>query len=250
MKPRKSMLEAWDICPRLYEQQWIKKRPQVNGVEMQYGRDFHSRAVEFFKEVDYEKLITCVRAPTAFWLFKPFVPSKGVVAEWVANFLWWEANEWIRLLRQLGPQEAMFFWKPLALEWFYEDNDGEYHVDRIDRLPNVRSLINIEYKTSKWFFKAKLRRELTWYNLGINRSKRFEWPCDFIGYFNPQLIKSFSERVPKWQEHRVQKFVTAFLLANSRGHFPCEVSRFCRYCSYILDCPCWQKNDKEVRNIA
>ena len=245
---RKSKWNMWLICPRFYEQRWLLNLPRKNGVEAQYGRDFHKRAKEFFDEVDIKILPYCATAQKAFLgPFTNFQPSRGVIAEWMKNFLWWEANEWVRLFNQMDAETALFYWQPLATEWHYESNGEEYHVDRIDRLPFKQQLINIEYKTSKWMMKSKLRLELTWYNMGVDYSKKFDLPCTYIGYFNPQLDVAWSEPVKRYMIERVDKLVKDFRLAHKHNQFPCDKSNFCRYCDYFESCPCWQ-NELEVKS--
>lgn len=239
VKVRKSKWSLWLICPRLYEQRFLKNRPMRNSVEMQYGRDFHSRAKEFFDEIDTGTLIHCNNAVHAFNLFKFFIPRRSsVIREWMRHFLWWEAKQWEKLFGDFG-KEAITYWKPLATELHIEVDGSTYHVDRIDRLP-IGSLINIEYKTSKVLMKSKLRLELTWYNIGVNLSKKFNLPCKYIGYYNPQLDKFFSEPVKGYVKEDLKRLIEHFHLAHKENLFPCDKSDFCRYCSYLDDCPCWQ----------
>jgi len=243
---RKSKLMMWAICPRFYEQRWLLNRPLINGVEMQFGRAFHKLAKNFFDEVDVERLMGCGTKESVFTILRGFLPEKNaILREWMWNFLQWEAGEWVRLAFMVGPDAAIIYWKPIATELELDLGDSTYTIDRIDRLPVCKALMNIEYKTGKWFMESKMRDELTFYNMGINRSGKFDWPCNYIGYYNPQLNKSWSEEVKYSTVRRVRKWVGDFRQAHEDNYFPCRASRFCRYCSYILDCPCWQ-NHREV----
>jgi len=248
MKIRKSKWTMYLICPRMYKCRWLLNLPMVNGVEMQYGRDFHRRAKEFFDEVDTKTLIHCDKAIHAYNMcFESFTPRRSsVMREWMNNFLWWEAKEWMRLLGLVGSEEAIKYWKPLETELKFETDDATYTVDRIDVLPLTKKLINIEYKSGKWFFKKKLVEELTFYNIGINESGRFKVPCTHIGYYNPQLDKAFAEFAVKPVKEFVRGSVKEFFTAHESSLFPCRISNFCRYCSYLIGCPCWEDNQKEV----
>lgn len=228
---------AWIICPRFYEQRWLLDRPMKNGVELQLGRKFHLMAHDFFDEVPRDDLLKCRNKEEVFDLLKVFIPDNAILGEWMTNFVNWEINQWLGLCAIMPPKKALGFWIPLDTELEIVTDDAEYHFDRIDRLIWQDAIVVIEYKSGKWFNKTSLRKELVFYNNAINTLKRYQLPCPYIGYYNPQLNKEWREYVTMTQRTKNKQLVAEFKYADT---FPCRRSTFCAYCSYFLDCPCWK----------
>lgn len=233
---RKSQLAHWKICPRLYESIWILNMPSQPGVEQQFGTMFHRFTAKFFSAVDYEKLQQCKTANETYDLFTSMLNSyPNVIWSWIDNFLRFEANRW-EFIRGKA-QDPLYWWKPVALELELQvPSIGlVHHVDRIDRV-STGTLINIEYKTDKWWYISKLRWELAFYNIGINASKHFDVPCTHIGAFNPQLNRWFSEICTIRLRNATYRLIRQFRRSIETGDFPPRPSQFCRYCVALQRC--------------
>jgi len=246
---RKSKFMDWINCPYMYEQMWLKGKERRESVEMELGRRFHKLSGEFFDHITYLDLVLVRTVPDAYRLFQSLqAETDYMMKEWMNNFYFWEAREWIRLREMYPVNEAFIYWKPLTTELEINTDKAEYHFDRIDLLPNGCA-IDIEYKTGKYFRKASLRKELTFYNIGANKLNLFNLHHSHIGYFNPRLNISWNEEVTQFQRNRTERLIRQFLKAHGGNDFPCKPSAFCAYCGVILTCPHWQ-NHKEVVRYA
>lgn len=232
---RKSQVMHWKKCPLLYEYIWIEKIPSPPSVEQQFGTRFHQQAARFFKELDYDKLLTCKTKDDANILFAEFLPEQPVVREWMTNFIWFEACRWEEIVKLTGGK--LDYWKPIVVEKELEAPAVGFlmHIDRIDRMIS-RFFINIDYKTNKYMKLADLRFELTFYNIGINSTNLLDHPCTWIGCYNPSLNQVFAEEVKTRTINRVMKTVRKFKQSKAEGIYPPKPSFLCRYCVALDRC--------------
>jgi hypothetical protein len=233
---RKSAYMNWRLCPKLYEYVWEQKHESGSSAEGDFGSMFHSGGEQFFMEVNQNKLLQCKTAVEALKVFEPFSIDHPVVGPWFENFKAFEANRWKGCI-DAHKDRALQFWLPVVveLELFSPLCGTEMHIDRINRYTD-HELMNVEYKTEKMWLVSKLREELAFYNIGINTSKMFSDPCQYIAVFNPQLNKAFMERITTRLLKRLLTNLVACKESIRDKAFHHKPSYFCRYCPRLQIC--------------
>jgi len=224
------------MCPAIYDYNWVQNLTSPQGVEQQFGTQFHDSTKVFFDRVVDQELEKCKDAREAFdYFLHTFKFEHPVVGKWFQNFLIFEANRWGYL--KVAAKEPLKFWRPVAYEMSLLSKPVGFmmHVDRIDRLSDG-NLINIEYKAEKYINMSSLRGELNFYNYGINASGKYTEQVTMIGYYNPLLHRQFSEQLKPRSVQYMLRQVTLCRRGIASGVFTPRPQRFCRYCSHNFRC--------------
>jgi hypothetical protein len=235
---RKSAFMQWKHCPKQYEWVWEDGNGGDRSVEGTYGTMFHSGAEQFFKEVNQKALRKCTNKIDAYNSFSDFQIDHPVVHPWFENFKWFEAIRWEELANNHDVDTAMMYWLPVMMELEIVETKSvgmTMHIDRVNRMePHV--LMNVEYKTSKSWYVSSLRLECAFYNLGINMSEVFTDPTLYYAVLNPQLNRSFMERITDRLVRRLLKDLTLCKESIRDREFAYKPSFLCRWCGRLQKC--------------
>jgi len=238
MEVRKTKLECWIKCPRIYELIFLRGIPLTVGIEAKRGRHFHKFAYDFFDRLDVTQLkrLQNTRSVKKFFLtYLSKVPK--LVEPLCRNFLLFEANRYVKLTRWY--ENPLQFFLPLAREFPFKVKGvvpgivGVGTIDRIDRT-SKDTLVLIEYKTSRLLDPLKVKRELGFYAICVE--KTFELPISHIACYNPRIPKYFVFPLTKKLKHVVRRRILQFVKAHELGFFPRHESLLCRWCPALNFC--------------
>jgi len=238
---RKSMLEAWIVCPKMYELLFIKKVPVKRTVALTVGALFHEYAKHFFDMIDYDKLLqyTDVSDPKLYdkvvEYFAETLPAHPLLRPLALNFIKFEAKQWVELIKLY--EDPLPYFVPVAREehLISEELKLEGTIDRIDRLSTGNYII-IEYKTGHYWSVRDLRRELAFYVILASSTNRFDRPITHIGCFNPRLNKWFAEPVHQKLLQATRRRILQLRKANELGIFERRPGRRCYFCLALEAC--------------
>jgi len=193
-KVRKSLLMTWKVCPR---QAWYSIRDPDYGQYNKFnltdpalliGQIFHKEMDTFYSKIDVNTMLTYVDhdiKELEDYLFSKF--SKTTHEKCLEYFRWYakiEAERFFELYNESHTGITQRF-IPLYIEKFVEykdDANGIFrngHFDRIDYIGNKHLRLG-EYKTGKSYDVTKsykltrLRLELYWYKMIIERMPEFK----------------------------------------------------------------------------
>ncbi|RLG44837.1 MAG: hypothetical protein DRN81_03495 [Thermoproteota archaeon] len=246
---RKSMLEAWIACPKRYELMFVKKVKPKRTVALTVGTLFHEYARRFFDIIDYDKLLRLTDVKDKYLerkvveLFAETLPAHPLLRPLCLNFIKFEAKLWVKLLYMFD--DPIRYFVPIAREeHIISDELGlESTIDRIDRLSDD-SYVNIEYKTGYHWSIRDLRRELSFYNILANASKRFDKPVTHIAAYNPRLNRYFVEPVSQRLLQATRRRILQFKRSQELGIYERRKGRRCYYC-LVLD-KCLEEEQREA----
>lgn len=196
-KVRKSLLMSWKVCPR---QAWYSIRDPDYGQYNKFnlsdpalliGQIFHKEMDTFYTKIDVDFMVTVMNnnedpeKELEEYLFSKFSPTTN--EKCLTYFHWYaliEAQRFFELYSESHTGITQRF-IPLYIEKFVEyldDPNGIYrngHFDRIDYIGNKQLRLG-EYKTgvsydvTKSYKLTRLRLELYWYKMIIERMPEFK----------------------------------------------------------------------------
>ena len=257
-KIRKSLLMSWKVCPR---QAWYSVRDPEYGQYNKFnlsdqslllGQIFHKEMDKFYSKIDVNTMLTYVShdiKELENYLFKMF--SKTTNEKCLKYFHWYSMIEAERFMELYNESHTGLVQRfiPLYIEKFVEYKDDmnaifrNGHFDRIDYIGN-KQLRLVEYKTgasydiAKSYKLTKLRLELYWYKIIIEKMPEFkdytviEWML-----LNPTLEIIFTSKFSVLTE-RVLETAVPNLVSDINGKDPPKrnLNFYCFKCKFKQGC--------------
>lgn len=236
---RKSMLEEFSFCPYKFKRVWVdgvEKRPNY---AMLMGTRFHDFAETFF---DY-----CLGVDPERWdefIPQQFVPTEASMAKW---FIERERNRYYDLRDQNRIDEFI----PITREDKMTSDTLllTSTVDRVDWYDKEKNLISIvEYKTGKKINDESLIRQLAFYTLLWNDTRR-RGDVFNLQLINPRIGVVRNYTVQQWHLDKVMREISRLRTAMKSNDYPRKCSdvklAFCQLCT-PSECGSW-KNVKDVQ---
>jgi len=239
----KSMVSCYDICPKRYEFEYVKKAEKVKTTEIILGLNFHLISSQFYSQIDkttlaqrndtkkyFDEIIASLVDALNFG--KAYQESSKDLLELLNNFTTFEANRWNR-------EKNFDYFFPVLNE--VKLHSEKYRLDGvIDRLfkeSNGKHLI-LEMKTGKYPHYTKslngLRRELLIYYLILIDNG---YSIDKIGTYFPKINDVLIEDITTTMINRTIREVERIRARIEQGLFPKTESPIaCRYCSFTKLC--------------
>jgi len=213
---------------------------------MMVGSEFHEFAGEFFKGLNYAKLLTLESMKEVKDYFVAQIsPDVSKLAKPLCeNFVNFEAEQWLRLREEYD--DPLWFFIPVAteirLQAYKPGLRLSGHIDRIDRMPNSAFAI-VEYKTGRPRIRD-LRRELHYY---VMLARENYFPVDWVAMYNPKTNDVVLEKVSKRTLKVVERRLSQIRFAHHIDEFPRRINTFCHTCPVFEgDCV----NSKEVQEFG
>jgi len=235
-KHLKSALMAYCSCPRYMKALYIDKVEPIESEEALIGTSFHDFASEFFSRAPYKKAVRARSLLQIEELFRELVKDDSPeLRRLELNFCDFEARHLWNLKHVVANPRKYFF--PIDIELSVETKTASFRVDRIDLLTTGESCV-VEYKTSAWWNKTLLRRELAFYCVGLKSIKKYRdiHPVTHIMVYNPRLDRYMFEKLSRRTVISMLGWLDQMAQSIRDNKFPRKFSGLCRYCPISKEC--------------
>lgn len=265
-KIRKSLLMAWEVCPR---QAWYNVRdPRYNEYNtfnfekksLLLGQVFHKEMDSFYSKIDPTEVFSYIDANTeeeadkvrimiAKYFYDKFSMTKN--QECKNYFMWYatiEADRFIDLYIT-NKDKAIDLFMPLYIEKYVEWDNPQIgatmngHFDRIDKIDD-KNLRLVEYKTglsydpAKKYKLTKLRLELYYYKEIIEHMEEFKgMTVSSWMLINPTIEKVFTSKFsPLTRSALYKKLPKVLSDINGEKEAERQLNFYCDSCRYKQEC--------------
>ena len=256
MKPiRKTAFMNMKNCAKQFEYFYFKdpdyeafQEPVTDPTTPQgKGSLFHDAAEVLFDNLVIDDMLGLERVDLVKYI-RERLPDITQINPWLDYFAEFEARRFCFGLDAYGKEKIKEVFFPVAREKYCKlEETGKPartgHVDRIDWLPQEKSLCIVEYKTGKYYNLDKpriltnLRSETGWYATILKATHAYDKPIDWWACINPMLQQYHVEKFHTMSLRSVEKqWLSLLKTIKNKGPFPRNISPLCGHCKYVSDC--------------
>jgi hypothetical protein len=236
------MINDFDVCPARYKAVWVDKVTSGPNEAAHVGTMFHDWASDFFDFVDkthMEEMKT--EADLTEYLVAATTDPRGhpLLLTCCYNFIDFEVKH-LMMLRKLfeGDKEKVwFYWVPYEVERYFETDEFEGTIDRVDNLTDGNLLI-WEYKTTRAPHPTEHRRDVSWYADIANKKNLFDGKrVTMGGVMWVQVPQFWTFEISDRTIAAINKRIADMNKCHKEGYFPFIVTPLCPYCPVFGSCP-------------